>query len=320
MMNQYSTGRRDFLKTVSALGAVATIAPALRVPFVYAADGPAYDPSARFELKVQEVEFRVNSVGRQLMARIYEPVGEGPFPVMLDLHGGGWNRRNRLAEEPMDRAIAESGVLVVAIDMTRAPEAPYPAEVQDANYGVRWLKHNAARWNGDASTFGVFASSSGGHTAQLLGLRPHDPRYNAIPLPEAPEIDATVDFLAMRSPISDTVARYENAVSRGNERMVNNNTTYFVPWESIHESNPQEIIDRGEDVTLVPMLIMNGALDDNVLPHVQEKFAETYNAAGGHCELEIFENSTHRWTAEESPLTDRARESVRQFIARQLNS
>ena len=317
-MNNIPTERRDFLKTVSVIGAAAAVIPALRIPFAHAA--AAYDPSARFDLDVQEVEFRVNSAGRQLMARIYEPVGPGPFPVMLDLHGGGWNRRDRLAEEPMDRAIAESGVLVVAIDMTRATEAPYPADVQDANYGVRWLKHNAARWNGDASTLGVFASSSGGHTAQLLGLRPHDPRYNAIPLPEAPGIDATVDFLAMRSPISDTVARYENAVSLGNERMVKNNTNYFVPWESIHESNPQEIIERGEDVTLVPMLIMNGALDNNVRPPVQEKFAATYNAAGGHCELEIFENSPHRWTEEESPLTDRARETVRQFIARQLRS
>jgi acetyl esterase/lipase len=319
-MNQYSTERRELLRAISAFGAAATIAPVIRIPFVYAADAPSYDPSARFELNVQEVEFRVNSAGRQLMARIYEPVGPGPFPVMLDLHGGGWNRRDRLAEESMDRAIAQSGVLVVAIDMTRAGEAPYPAEVQDANYGVRWLKANAASWNGDASKVGVFASSSGGHTAQLLGLRPHDPRYNAIPLPEAPEVDATVDFIAARSPISDTFARYENAVARNNERMVLNNTTYFDPWESIHESNPQEIIDRGEDVTLVPMLIMNGALDDNVLPEVQEKFTETYNAAGGDCELEIFENSTHRWTAEESPLTDRARESVRQFIARQLSS
>jgi len=319
-MNQYSTERRELLRAISAFGAAATIAPVIQIPFVYAADAPSYDPSARLELNVREVEFRVNSAGRQLMARIYEPVGTGPFPVMLDLHGGGWNRRDRLAEEPMDRAIAQSGVLVVAIDMTRAGEAPYPAEVQDANYGVRWLKANAASWNGDASKVGVFASSSGGHTAQLLGLRPHDPRYNAIALPEAPEIDATVDFIAARSPISDTFARYENAVSRNNDRMVLNNTTYFDPWESIHESNPQEIIDRGEDVTLVPMLIMNGALDDNVLPEVQEKFTATYNAAGGDCELEIFENSTHRWTAEESPLTDRARESVRQFIARQLSS
>ncbi len=65
---------------------------------------------------------------------------------------------------------------------------------------------------------------------------------------------------------------------------------------------------------------MNGELDDNVRPAVQQKFATTYNLAGGDCQLEIFENSTHRWTAEEGPLTDRAREMVRQFIARQLTS
>lgn len=319
-MNQYPTGRRDFLRTMTALGAAATIAPALRPRFAYGADAPAYDPSAKFELDVTDVEFRRNEAGRQLMARIYQPIGTGPFPVLLDLHGGGWNHRDRLAEEPMDRALAASGILVVAIDMTRAPEAPYPADVQDANYGVRWFKSKAASWNGDASKVGVFASSSGGHTAQLLGLRPHDPRYNAIPLPEAPELDATVDFIAMRSPISDTFARYENAIATNREHMIEYNKIYFNPWETINEANPQEIIDRGEDVSLVPMLLLQGDLDDNVLPEVQEKFAEAYNAAGGHCQLEIFENSVHRWTAEESPETDRAREMVKQFIARQLGS
>src|SRR3989442_3600038 len=116
---------------------------------------PAYDPAARFDLAVSEVELRRNSAGRMLLARIYQPKGPGPFPTVLDLHGGAWNRKDRLAEEPMDRAIAASGVLVVAIDMTLAPEAPYPACVQDANYGVRWLKSKAAGWSGDASRIGV---------------------------------------------------------------------------------------------------------------------------------------------------------------------
>ena len=82
----------------------------------------------------------------------------------------------------MDRALAASGLLVVAIDMTLAPEAPYPACVQDANYAVRWLKANAAAWNGDTSKLGVYGTSSGGHVAELLAMRPRDPRYNAIPL------------------------------------------------------------------------------------------------------------------------------------------
>src|SRR5262245_31553620 len=195
---------------------------------VHAAGALGYDPNARFDLAVSEVELRRNSAGRMLMARIYQPKGAGPFPTVLDLHGGAWNRKDRLAEEPMDRALGASGLLVVAVDMTVAPEAPYPACVQDANYAVRWLKANAANWNGDASQLGVYGSSTGGHVAQLLAMRPRDPRYGAIPFPGA-NIDASVAYVAMRSPISNPVARYENAVRRGREQMVKNQKTFVVP-------------------------------------------------------------------------------------------
>ena len=307
-MDPHFVGRRDFLMMLTALGAAGLPAFART----------AYDPTARFEIKVNEVEFRRTRAGRILMARIYQPVGSGPFPTVLDLHGGAWNGKDRKAEEPMDRALAASGILVVAIDMTLAPEAPYPACVQDANYGVRWLKWKAASWNGDPSKIGIYGSSSGGHVAELLAMRPRDPRYTAIPLPEAPALDATVAYVATRSPISDPYARFQNAEQMKRDAMVKNNKTFFNPWDTIDEANPQRILERKEPVTLVPLLIMQGALDDNVRPAVQEKFAATYRAAGGDCELHVFDGSVHDWVAEEGPQTDRAREMVKAFIARQL--
>src|ERR1700757_5171695 len=149
----------------------------------HAAGASAYNPAAHFDLAISEVEFRRNSAGRMLMARIYQPQGPGPFPTVLDLHGGAWNQKNRMAEEPMDRALAASGLLVVAVDLTLAPEAPYPACIQDAHYAVRWLKANAARWKGDVSRLGVYGSSSGGHVAELLALRPGEPRHGSLPPP-----------------------------------------------------------------------------------------------------------------------------------------
>jgi len=283
-----------------------------------AAARAAYDPHAAFDVAVTEVEFRRNAAGRQLWARIYQPKGPGPFPAVLDLHGGAWNAKDRRAEEPMDRALAASGLLVVAIDMTLAPEAPYPACVQDANYGVRWLRANAATWNGDATTLGVYGSSSGGHVAELLAMRPRDARYNAIPIEPATAADASVAWVAMRSPVSNPFARYQNAARLKRDAMVGNTTTFFVPWESIHESNPQEILERHERVTLPPLLIMQGALDDNVLPAVQKTFADTYRAAGGDCEFHVFEGCEHEWVAKPGPQTDRAREMAKAFIARQL--
>jgi len=313
--------RREVLKAMAASGAIGLpAARALAPSAAHAMAAPAYDPAAKFDLAVSEVEFRRNSAGRMLMARIYQPQGPGPFPTVLDLHGGAWNRKDRFAEEPMDRALAASGLLVVAVDLTVAPEAPYPACVQDANYAVRWLKTKAQAWNGDTAKIGVYGSSTGGHVAELLAMRPRDRRYNAIALAAAPDIDATVAYIATRSPISNTFARYENAERRSNASMVKNNKTFFVPWETIHEANPQEILEREEKVLVVPFLIMQGALDDNVLPEVQEEFVKTYRAAGGECEYHLFENSVHEWVAKPGPQTDKAREVVKQFIARQLKA
>jgi acetyl esterase len=322
-MNEHTLGRRQFLKTTLIGTAGLPIASVFGSRLVSAAAGAvktAYDPVARLEITVSEVEMRRNSAGRMLMARIYQPKGAGPFPTVLDLHGGAWNAKDRHAEEPMDRALAASGLLVVAIDMTLASEAPYPACVQDANYGVRWLKTKAASWNGDPSKIGIYGSSSGGQVAELLAMRPHDPRYNAIPLAAAANVDARVAYAAMRSPVSDPLARFKNAEKLKRDGMVKNHVLFFNPWDTIHESNPQEILDRHESVTLVPLLIMAGALDDNVLPEIQKKFVAAYKAAGGEVQFQIFEGAEHEWVANEGPQTDRAREMVKAFIARQLKT
>jgi acetyl esterase/lipase len=319
-MSATTPTRRIFTGTLAVvvIGMLPLVLSALRPWTAAAATTVSYNPAARFEITVSEVEYRHTAAGRSLLARIYQPKGPGPFPTVLDLHGGAWNAKDRHAEEPMDRALAASGLLVVAVDLTLAPEAPYPASVQDANYAVRWLKWKAASWNGDPSKVGIYGSSSGGHVAELLGMRPRDPRYSAIPLREAPNVDATIAYIATRSPISDPVARYENAEKLKRDAMVKNHTTYFKPWDAIHESNPIEILQRHEPAGLVPLLIMQGALDDNMLPAAQAKFVAAYRAAGGQCDYEVFEGSEHEWVATPGPQTDRAREMVKAFIARQL--
>jgi acetyl esterase len=279
---------------------------------------PTYDPDAKFDLDVTEQEFRRTAGGRTLKVRVYRPRGTGPFPMLLDLHGGAWNNKDRLANETMDRAVAGSGVLVAAIDLTLAPEAPYPASVLDANYGVRWLKSRAAQWGGDPASLGILGSSTGGHIAMLVGMRPRDPRYSALPVTGGSAIDATVAYVATRSPISDPYARFQQAEKMKRQHMVENTKKWFVPWDTIYEANPQQMLDRREKVALPPLLIMQGALDDNVLPAFQEKFAASYRAAGGDCQLEVFEGCEHLWIDTPGPQTDRAHAMVKAFIARHM--
>ena len=81
--------RRDACKIMSAIGISGVSGVVgLRPQTARAANAPAYNPDGKYEVSVNEVEFRRNSAGRMLMARIYQPKGSGPFPTVLDLHGG----------------------------------------------------------------------------------------------------------------------------------------------------------------------------------------------------------------------------------------
>ena len=276
-----------------------------------------YDPARQCEIKVWDVEFR-RDPARTLMARIYQPQGAGPFPALLDVHGGAWNDQDRTANAPVDERLAASGILVAAIDLRLAKEVPYPASVADANYGIRWLKSKAPEWNGDPETVGALGSSSGGHVIQLCAMRPLDSRYSAYALPEAPDLDATLAYAVARSPISDPAARYVQAKKMQRESLIKNSEIYFNPWENIFEGNPQRILDRGEPVALPPMFILQGELDDNVLPAVQERFVMAYHGAGGKIDYELFPGCDHRWIVKPGPQTDRAIEMIKGFVARQV--
>ncbi|HEU5319708.1 MAG TPA: alpha/beta hydrolase [Methylomirabilota bacterium] len=135
-----------------------------------------------YEIKVEDVEYlRHGSV--PLLARLYRPQGPGPFPLVVELHGGAWCRSDRLADAVIHEPLARSGVIVAALDWRQPPVAPYPASFQDIHYGIRWLKARAGELGSRPDLIGSMGNSSGGHQAMLLAMRPFDPRYGALPHP-----------------------------------------------------------------------------------------------------------------------------------------
>ena len=140
------------------------------------------------------------------------------------------------------------------------------------------------------------------------------------PLAEAPYLNATLNYVIARSPISDPKARYDNAVKKQRPNLIHNSETYFNPWDSIHEANPQEILDRGEQVSLPPMFILQGSLDDNVMPETQAHFVDSYRTAGGDIEFEVFARAEHRWVHSPSPETDRAIDMMKNYIASRIGA
>jgi hypothetical protein len=137
---------------------------------------PRYDPAARYDVETYDVEYR-RDAETVWLARIYQPQGPGPFPALMDVHGGAWTTSDRTSNAPMANALAASGLVVVALDFRLAPDHPYPASVQDTNYGTRWFKAHAHEYNADPRHLGGLGGSSGGHVLMLSAMRPRDPRY-----------------------------------------------------------------------------------------------------------------------------------------------
>ena len=135
-----------------------------------------------YDVDVADVEY-LRHGDKPLLARLFKPRGSGPFPIMVELHGGAWVRGDRLNGNAGNEALAKNGVIVAALDFRVPPVAPYPASLADIHYGIRWCKTQAAAWNGRPDRIGAMGTSSGAHQAMLLGMRPHDPRYAALPSP-----------------------------------------------------------------------------------------------------------------------------------------
>lgn len=277
-----------------------------------------YDPKATYDIRFIEETYRKTADG-DLSVRIYQPQGEGPFPALLDVHGGAWSNGSNRDNERIDRAIAATGIVVAAIEMRQAPQHPYPAQVVDANYGVRWLKTRATALNADPSTVGGFGTSSGGHTLMLNALVPTDPRYAADPVPGGEDQDAGLFYAVTGWPVLDSWARYVYAREAAQERLQANTEKYFRTESAIKEGNPQQVLSEGRQTALPPMLILQGTNDSNVPLAISERFVADYEAAGGAARRELFPDQPHGFARDPGPESDRAVALMKEFLAAQLN-
>ena len=80
----------------------------------------------------------------------------------------------------------------------------------------------------------------------------------------------------------------------------------------------REILDRGEDVVLPPLLVVQGTADGNIPHELPQRFAESWNRAGGHAEYEPFPGMPHGFTRDPGPESDRAIDLMRSFLARHV--
>ena len=295
-----------------ALDAPAVQPTAITTPPAYVVQAA---PAKVYEFQVRDIVYQ--RVGDKVrLARLYQPSGPGPFPAVLQIHGGAWNTKDRTDGQNTSLDLAASGIVVLSIDFRNAPEAPYPASLQDINYAIRWLKTHAREFGSSADRVGLYGTSSGGHQALLAAMRPHDARYAALPLPEAPDLDASVAFVVSGWGVLFPLERYKLAKTQGNTSIARSHETFFADERAQIEATPALILERGEKVALPPALVYQGTADEWTTVALAERLATAYRSAGGSIDLNLLPGERHTFVNEHpfAPNSVKAVEAMKAFI------
>ena len=107
---------------------------------------------------------------QELKADLYKPVGNGPFPAVVMVHGGGWEGRTRGDMDDISRQVAKRGYVVLNMSYRFAPQWHFPAQLQDVQQAVLWLRNHASEHSVLKNRIGAWGYSAGAHLAALAGV------------------------------------------------------------------------------------------------------------------------------------------------------
>lgn len=101
---------------------------------------------------------------------VYVPDAEGTWPCVLDIHGGGWQKRQVEADKPMMERLAQRGFVTALVSYRLSTEAKYPAALDDCKAALRCLRAHAKELKIDPERIGCMGGSAGGHLSGLTAM------------------------------------------------------------------------------------------------------------------------------------------------------
>ncbi|HZP85768.1 MAG TPA: alpha/beta hydrolase [Burkholderiales bacterium] len=261
------------------------------------------------DFDVVDVEY-LRHGDQPLLARVFTPRGDGPFPALVECHGGAWCMSDRTTEHLRHEYMASHGIVSIALDFRSGNAAPYPASVQDINYAVRWAKLSARDLKTRPELIGISGQSSGGHLAMLAAMRPLDPVYTAIGSGTTGVHDASVRCVVLSWPVINPLSRYRHAkrAQAGQNppewpnAIIARHETYWGTEDNMAHANPMLALERGEKVRTPPAVWFQGRGDvlhdykdeDSDFPgNEPQRFCARYRSAGGKIALEYVDMAPH---------------------------
>jgi acetyl esterase/lipase len=225
--------------------------------------------------------------GRELKLDVTRPRGDGPFPAVVCLHGGGWVGGDRRQMDATARVLAAHGYVAVTPDYRLAPQDRFPAPVEDCKAAVRWLRANAARLKVDPERVGVLGYAAGGHLACLLGVTDKTDGLDGEGgnAGESSRVQAVVSFFG---PTDLARSDWDAEVRDQNLVPLLGGTLEQRP-EVYRKASPIAYARKGAP----PFLFVHGALDPVVPPSHSQDMAEKLRAAGGGARVVLLEGEGH---------------------------
>jgi len=277
--------------------------PADAVKALLQSQGKSTAPESVASVKNQTI----TGSGGDIAIRIYTPKGEGPFPVILYIHGGGWVFADLDTYDSSPRALANAAkAVVVSTHYRQAPEHPFPASHEDTFTAYKWVRENARFINGDPNRIAVAGESAGGNMAAAICLMA---REQKVPLP--------VHQLLVY-PVAGTDTTTPSFIENANAKPLNK---AMMEWFGKHEfKNPQDKLDPRIELAkanlrgLPPATIITAEIDP--LRSSGQLLAEKLKADGVPVTYKNYEGVTHEFFGMGAAV-DEAKEAVA-FAAREL--
>ncbi|MEX1040890.1 MAG: alpha/beta hydrolase [Pirellulaceae bacterium] len=263
----------------------------------------------------QEVE------GQSLQLDMAHPEGEGPFPALVFIHGGGWTGGNRQAFRGPIQEAAGRGYVAVSIsyrlmtfDMekkeTTTAKPIFPTQIHDCKAAVRWLKAHAEKYHVDSDRIGVIGASAGGHLALLVGLAGKEADLEG----SGPHLDQSSDVQAVVNIFGPTemVTAHQGSTLAWIFRLFMGGTPEETP-ETYKAASPVTYVRAGAP----PILTLHGDQDPVVPVQQAELLDERLKEAGAPHTLMILKGQGHGFAA---AAQQKANEATWKFFAKHLKN
>jgi acetyl esterase/lipase len=227
--------------------------------------------------------------------------GNGPFPAIVFIHGGGWMGGSREMYDDDIQTAAGKGYVAVTITYrltdpdktTGKPKHPWPAQIEDAKCAVRWLRANADKYHIDTKHIGATGASAGGHLSLMLGVCDETANFEGHGgnVNQSSRVQAVVNYYGPTE-LASAHAGTRPATKKAFEGLFG--TTPDKAADAYKAASPVTYLSKDDP----PMLTLHGSEDPAVVPEQAALFSRAAMKAGATNIITYFNREGHGFKSE----------------------